>query len=135
MNEVRDDEQEQQRPEEAVVSQRERETQAAVWALMLLIGEMSLAFRALRDRLQERGVLEPGDERLIDEVTSNGDNLRNAYAHVEGIFRDKYGKILHAMLNPGEVEAAMRQEELARKGAASTYDPAAPVASQQEGDN
>ena len=132
MNEVKDTEQEQQYPEEAVVSRREKETQAAVWSLMLLIGEMSLALRALRDRLQERGVLEAEDTHLLDTVASNGDNLRNAYAHIEGIFRDKYSRILEAMLNPEKVEQQMREQELARKGAVPTAPPEPP---QQEGDN
>jgi len=132
MNDSKDTEQEQQHPEEAVVSRRERETQAAVWALMLLIGEMSLAFRALRNRLHERGALEPEDEQLLDAVTSNEDNLRNAYAHIERVFQDKHGKILHAITNPEEVERLVREQELARKGAAPTAAPAAP---QQEGDN
>lgn len=62
------------------MSERDKEIQASIWGLIFLLSEISLAFRVLRDRLTERGALLPEDEALINQMASNEEHMRGAYA-------------------------------------------------------
>ena len=97
------------------MSERDKEIQASIWGLIFLLSEISLAFRVLRDRLMERGALEPEDEELINTLASNEDHLRGAYAHIENAFREKYTRVRTALDHPDEVTRIM-EEELGKKG-------------------
>jgi hypothetical protein len=96
-------------PGQEELSEREKEVHASVWALVFMIAEVCLAVRALRDRLQDRGVLEPEDEKLINEAASAMEAMQASYAHVEKGFREKFNRIRYAMENPQEVERVVRE--------------------------
>lgn len=85
------------------MSERDREIQASIWALIFLVAEMALGFRTLRDKLGERGALLPEDEEAINALASNEERMQVAYAHIEQAFREKYGRVLTAMEMPEEV--------------------------------
>lgn len=90
------------------MSDRDREIQASLWSLIFLTSEMALAFRGLRDVLQARGALRPEDNAAIDKVASNGQNLQQAYEHIEKAFREKYDRVWQAMASPAEVTELMQ---------------------------
>lgn len=114
------------------MSERDQDTQAAIWALMLLAGEMALALRALRDVLLTKGSLDEEDDKILNQAIVDGGNLRMAYAHMENIFLDKFSRVKTALSNP-EVAQNLVQEALKKRGpAVPTYDPASPKASQPE---
>ncbi len=91
------------------MEERDKEIQASVWALLFLVSELALGFRALRDRLNERGVLQPDDETAINEVTLKNESLQAAYAQVEQAFQDKFRRVRLAMEHPDEVTEAVNQ--------------------------
>ena len=113
------------------MSERDREIQASIWALIFLVSEMALGFRILRDRLQERGALLPEDEAAINELASNEDHMRVAYAHIENAFREKYGRVMTAMENPAAVtnEVARRVQEQYTTTTVDLNDPGLPTVS------
>lgn len=86
---------------------RDKEIQAAIWGLIFLISEISLAFRTLRDRLTERGALLAEDEELINTLSSNEDRMKLAYEHIERAFREKFARVLDAMEHPDAVAEAV----------------------------
>ena len=90
------------------MTERDREIQASVWALIFLVAELSLALRAMRDKLHERGALLPEDEAAINGLCTTEERIRTAYAHVENAFQEKYGRVMEAMLHPADVEQAMQ---------------------------
>ncbi len=85
------------------VSERDKEIQASIWAMLFLMSELSLGFRALRDVLHTRGALQEEDEKIINELASTDERLQAAYIHIEKCFREKYGKVREAMDNPQTV--------------------------------
>jgi len=91
------------------ISERDKEIQASIWALIFLVSEMALAFRVLRDRLQEQGVLTPEDEQAINQVAAHEEHLRSAYQHIEGAFREKFTRVMDAMVNPDEVTRKVKE--------------------------
>jgi hypothetical protein len=98
------------------MTERDREIQASVWALIFLVAEVSLSFRVLRDQLVTKGVFTEADDGLINTLASKEDHVKQAYAHVENAFREKYGRVMHAMANPEEVERQVN----ATRGAGQT---------------
>lgn len=90
---------------------KDQQTQAAILALLLIIAEQGLAFRALRDTLHDRGVFEEGDEAVINQLATNKDALQIAYAHFDNIFQDKFSKTLEALLFPEEVTRKVEGED------------------------
>jgi len=121
------------------MSDRDKEIQASIWALILLVAEISLAFRTLRDRLHERGALLEEDEQLINAAASNQENMRVAYSHIEKAFRGKYSNVMEALTNPAEVTRQVQnQMEYMRYGVEyDPNDPNTPMVSgtYSEGDN
>lgn len=101
------------------ISERDKEIQASIWALIFLVSEIALAFRTLRDRLNERGALLPEDEEIINQMVGNEESLRLAYQHIEGAFREKYLRVMAAMENPAEVTREVQK----RYGAGEAIDP------------
>lgn len=93
------------------MSDRDKEIQASIWALIFLVSELSLAFRTLRDKLHERGALQPEDEAEINRLASAEERMRVAYAHIENAFQEKYHRVMEAMLHPEEVEQAVARSE------------------------
>ena len=85
------------------IDERNKEIQASIWGLLFLVAELSLAFRTLRDTLQQRGALLPEDEAAINELSSNEERMRVAYAHIEKAFREKYVRVMDAMEDPEKV--------------------------------
>lgn len=100
----------QSRGEFSQMSERDKEIQASFWAMIFLTSEMALAFRALRDKLEARGALRPEDNADIDQIASNGENLRRAYEHIEHAFREKYDRVWTAMTSPAEVTEVVHQQ-------------------------
>lgn len=94
------------------MNERDKDTQAAIWSLMLLLGEMALALRVLRDKLKINGALEEGDEEILNTAISNESNLRGAYAHIENIFLDKFSRVKQALENPEEVTSAVQNQDI-----------------------
>lgn len=92
------------------ISERDKEIQASIWALIFLVSEIALAFRTLRDRLNERGALLPEDEEIINQMAGNDEHLRVAYNHIEQAFRQKYMRVIEAMEHPEEVTQAVREQ-------------------------
>lgn len=86
------------------MSERDREIQSSFWSLILLIGEMALAFRILRDRLAGLNILTSEDNEIIDQASMDPNNLTAAYNHIEKAFRTKYDRCKFTMDNPEEVE-------------------------------
>ncbi len=117
------------------MSERDKEIQASIWALILLIAEISLAFRTLRDRLHERGALLEEDEQLINAAASNQEHMRVAYSHIEKAFRGKYSNVMEALTNPAEVTRRVGQMEYGVEY--DPNDPNTPMVSgtNSEGDN
>ncbi len=103
------------------MSKRDKEIQSSIWALILLVAEMALAFRGLRDRLQAKEVLTPEDQQMIDEVIGNEEPLRQAYNHIEKAFRAKFDRCLFAMENPEEVERLVNEQRAAQQAATSQF--------------
>lgn len=99
------------------MSKRDKEIQSSIWALILLVAEMALAFRGLRDRLQAREVLTPEDQQMIDAVIGDEEPLRQAYNHIEKAFRAKFDRCLFAMENPEEVERLVNEQRAAQQQA------------------
>ncbi len=93
------------------ISERDKEIQASVWALLFLVSELALGFRALRDRLNERGVLQPDDEAAVNEAVMKTESLQAAYAQVEQAFQDKFHRVRLAMEHPDEVTEAVNQTD------------------------
>ena len=91
------------------MTERDREVQASIWALIFLVADLSLAMRTIRDRLHERGALLPEDEEAINALVMNEEWIRLAYAHIENAFQEKYGRVMEAMLHPREVEQAVQK--------------------------
>jgi hypothetical protein len=98
------------RGEFSQISERDKEIQASIWALIFLTSEMALAFRALRDKLEDRGALRPEDNAAIDQLASEGENLRRAYEHIEKAFREKYDRVWAAMEAPAEVTNIVQEK-------------------------
>ena len=92
------------------MAERDKEIQASVWALLFLVSELALGFRALRDRLSERGVLLPDDETAINEAVTKTEALQAAYAQVEQAFQDKFHRVRMAMEHPAEVTQAVNEQ-------------------------
>ncbi len=90
---------------------RDKEIQAAIWGLIFLISEISLAFRSLRDRLTERGALLPEDEELINTLSSDEGRMKLAYEHIERAFREKFARVQEAMENPEVVAQAVANRD------------------------
>ncbi len=99
------------------MSKRDKEIQSSIWALILLVAEMALAFRGLRDRLQAREVLTPEDQQMIDTIIGDEEPLRQAYNHVEKAFRAKFDRCLFAMEHPEEVERLVNEQKAAQQQA------------------
>jgi len=116
----------QRRGEFGQMSERDKEIQASLWALLFLTSEMALAFRALRDKLVARGALRLEDDREIDQLASDGQNLAKAYEHIEKAFREKYDRVWQAMANPTEVTELM-QEKFGIGRVVDLNDPNLPV--------
>ena len=89
------------------MTDRDREIQASIWALLFLVSEISLAFRSLRDRLTARGALLEEDEQIINELASQEDSMKMVYTHIERAFREKYERVLIAMSDPERVAREM----------------------------
>lgn len=91
------------------MSDRDKEIQASIWAMLFMLSEVSLALRVIRDTLTQRGALLPEDEGTINATSSNLDKLELAYNHIEKGFREKFARIRYSMENPQEVEAAVER--------------------------
>ncbi len=81
----------------------EKEIQAAIWALVFQSSEQALAFRALRDQLAVRGVLNQEDQDAIDAVVQDNERLQHAYGHLEKAFREKFARVHYAFEHPEEM--------------------------------
>jgi hypothetical protein len=95
-----------------------------------------LAFRTLRDRLTERGALLEEDEQLINGLASNEERMRVAYSHIENAFREKYSRVMEALMNPAGVTEQV-QNQSGVGVAVDLNDPNVPMVSgtSPEGDN
>jgi len=102
------------------LTDRDKEIQGSIWSLIFLVSEQALAFRMLRNRLQEKGVLDAEDEALINQGSIDPDKLQAAYAHVENAFNTKYDRARYALDHPEEVTTEMEQRERDRRGYEST---------------
>ncbi len=99
------------------MSMRDKEIQSSIWALILLVAEMALSFRILRDRLQARNALTLEDEQIIDQAVGDEEALRMAYNHIEKAFRAKFDRCIFAMDNPQEVERIVKEKMESQKQA------------------
>ncbi len=102
------------------MTERDKEIQASIWALIFLASEQALAFRMLRTRLAEKGVLDDEDEAWINQNTIKPEALQAAYAHVEAAFEAKYERAKYALEHPEELTSEYEERERMRRGYEST---------------
>jgi len=102
------------------MSERDKEIQASIWALIFLASEQALAFRMLRNRLKDKGVLDDEDEAWINQNTIRPEALQAAYAHVETAFEAKYERARYALEHPEQLTAEYEQRERMKQGYSST---------------
>ena len=100
----------------ASVIKRDQEVQSAIWALLFVVADLSLAFRSLRDVLTERGGLLPEDEKKINTLAVGDERMQAAYAHLENAFNEKFSKLMEVAEDPEKVEKEMSQQGIILKG-------------------
>ena len=104
-----------------------KEVQAATWALVLMLAEQALAFKALRDALTAKNVLTEEEQLEIEKMATNPDNVQAAYVYMETGFKEKFTKVIEAINNPEKVAeevAKMQavQEQLAQEAQKESID-------------
>ena len=103
-----------------LLSDRDKEIQGSIWGLIFLISEQALAFRMLRNKLKDKGLLDDEDEAWINQNSIKPERLQAAYAHVENAFMDKYERARYALDHPEETTSEVEQRERMRESYSST---------------
>jgi hypothetical protein len=94
----------------AEITDKDREVQAAIWSLLLMVAELALGLRTLRNSLHEKKILGDEDEEALNQLLADQENLQNAYSYIEQAFIEKFQRVLTAVQNPTEVTREIQEQ-------------------------